>query len=943
MKDSGGELLLAANVNVPGTSLGAITDLDGSYRMSLPAGEYELQASYLGYSPQMISVTVVDGQQQVVDFALPPNVVMGQEILVTAQALGQRAAINRQLNADGIVNVVSEEQIQELPDANAAEAIGRLPGVSLKRAGGEAQKVVLRGLNDKFSLITLNGVPVPASDASSRGVDLSMFSQSSLAGIEVTKAVTPDMDADAIAGSVNLITKKATVEPEFRIDVGGGYNKLENSLKQYRVDARYGRRVLDKKIGVQIAVNNERLIRSRESFSQGWSIFPDSNYQISGLSVNYVNEIRTRLGGSLLLDFDTKDGGTIRFNNFFNQTGRDRVSFSRDYPVAGDVSYDIDDEERVLSTINNSVSGENFWGSTEITWGLSHALTKGELPYSYSMDFTEGGAPGTGMEDIPSDLLQGSGEALIPFAYNNFREAYLFQARSDRSENQDRDLIAHLNLKKPFIVNDRITGSVKVGGKVRQKNRKLERGSNWAPYYVSRPKSFVRLDDGSIVPKDLSNTSFNDLSLVGGNNISLINFLGEGESSRDVFDRYRLSPMIDRDRTREWYELTRNGINEQGNLLEYSDDLREATGNYDVDERISSAYVMTTVDFGEKIRVLGGVRFENENNDYRGIYAPELGGFLTFDPAQLSDTASSYSASYILPNLHVRLKPTEWFDLRLAATKTLARPDFSMRLPRLVVDRVARTIDRGNPEVQTTVAWNYDVIASFYRSKYGLFTVGGFYKQLDNVFYTRNNFRILTEESSLAAGLPQGLGSYLGFGLDEPVNTDGTKVYGIEVDLQANMSFLPGLLSNIIFRANYSRIQSQTQFPRVRIEEDDSEFPPKQTVVEFNEEGKLEGQPANFGNVALGYDQGGFSGRLSVFFQDDYLTTITSLGLRDQLQKGYANWDLSLRQDIKKITLLVNVRNLSNFSEGQFYQFRNLDTGSLKYDLQVDFRVRYTL
>ncbi|MEL7162314.1 MAG: carboxypeptidase-like regulatory domain-containing protein, partial [Bacteroidota bacterium] len=236
--ESGGETLLAANVVVPGTSLGAITDLDGSYRLSLKAGTYTLQASYLGYDPTEEEITIADGQTIELDFTLSTAAIMGQEILVTAQMLGQRAAINRQLNADGIVNVISEEQIQELPDANAAEALGRLPGVSLKRAGGEANKVVLRGLNDKFALISLNGVPVPATDANARGVDLSMFSQSSLAGIEVTKAVTPDMDADAIAGAINLVTRKAPEEKELRIDVGGGYNALENSLGQYTFDAR---------------------------------------------------------------------------------------------------------------------------------------------------------------------------------------------------------------------------------------------------------------------------------------------------------------------------------------------------------------------------------------------------------------------------------------------------------------------------------------------------------------------------------------------------------------------------------------------------------------------------------------------------------------------------------------------------------------------------------
>ncbi len=319
--------LPSANVFVDGTQTGTITNLNGEFRLPLNPGSYTLVASYMGYESLKQEVTVVADQTTNLDFTLTASTIMGEEIIVTTQLRGQRAAISSQLSADGIVNVVAEEQIQELPDANAGEALSRLPGISIKRSGGEAQKIVLRGLNEKFSQIQLDGVVIPPTDQMARGVDLSMFSLNSLAGIEVTKALTPDMDADAIAGSVNLVTKKASSKPELRIDLGGGYNKLENSASQYNFGVRYNRRLFNELLGLQASVTTESKIRSSERYSQGWDVRADSTYFISNLTTIYTQERRSRTGGSLLLDVNLSNGGVIRLNNFYFRTDRDAIQY----------------------------------------------------------------------------------------------------------------------------------------------------------------------------------------------------------------------------------------------------------------------------------------------------------------------------------------------------------------------------------------------------------------------------------------------------------------------------------------------------------------------------------------------------------------------------------------------------------------------------------------
>jgi outer membrane receptor protein involved in Fe transport len=132
-----------------------------------------------------------------------------EEVEVTAQARGQLSAINEQLSANEIKNVVSKDRIRELPDANAAESVARLPGVSIVRYGGEGAKVVIRGLSPKYNKIMVDGVQMAATGSGDRSVNMSMISSYSLEGIEVIKSPTANMDANQVGGAVNFKMKTA--------------------------------------------------------------------------------------------------------------------------------------------------------------------------------------------------------------------------------------------------------------------------------------------------------------------------------------------------------------------------------------------------------------------------------------------------------------------------------------------------------------------------------------------------------------------------------------------------------------------------------------------------------------------------------------------------------------------------------------------------------------
>ena len=145
-----GEPLVGANVVVLNTSLGSAADIDGLITIyNVPEGQQTLKISYIGYQTITEEVKVSENSVIQKEFRLSPQAIQGQEVVVTAQASGQNAAINQQLTSANIESVVSAARIQELPDANAAESIGRLPGVSLIRSGGEATQIVIRGLSPR--------------------------------------------------------------------------------------------------------------------------------------------------------------------------------------------------------------------------------------------------------------------------------------------------------------------------------------------------------------------------------------------------------------------------------------------------------------------------------------------------------------------------------------------------------------------------------------------------------------------------------------------------------------------------------------------------------------------------------------------------------------------------------------------------------------------------
>lgn len=971
------EKLPGASVYLVGTALGSATNLEGAYLIDrIPAGTYTLRISYIGYRSRDLPVTLADNTSLVRDIKLTAEILQGAEITVIGQAVGQAAAINQQRTAPTIINVVSEEKIRELPDANAAESIGRLPGVSLLRSGGEANKVILRGLEDKFTVITIDGVKIPATDATSRGVDLSTLSQSSLAGIELYKASTPDKDGDALAGSINLVTKTAPESRNIKVDAKGDYNRLMQSAEQYDFSLHYGERFFNKVLGVQLAGNLERRLRSNERINVDYANLQYQNFYVNNFLLEFTDEVRKRDGFSALFDVKTPDNGTIRFNNVFGRTQRDYLWSTRDYPAVGGGSesgapvYSYRDREQEINTFSSSIHGDNRLLGLKLAWGVSFGQSESDYPFDYEAIFVER----PGMRPTPTNL-QDHPEQLIDYAINDFSAAGLSWAYFRNQRNFDKERTAFLDVARKYLLGSRISGEVKIGGKYKTKDRANVRTEDFTPYYLGKWQRYELLPDGTFQPKDFTGTPFEDWLNAGGGGFTPMSLFFDHPVARDVYGSYRLNPLLDRDRLRQWYELNRYGIDVTRNQLEVWTNPLIRYDDYDVTERTGAGYIMNTLHLGQKVTVIGGLRVENEDNDYSSKFMPQSVGGFPVTANSIRDTTSSASQTVILPNLNLAVSPLDFMKVRVAAYKALARPDFNMRLERYIAGRPAEVGSQlqvfvGNPRLKTARAWNYELNTSLFSNTSGLISFSAYYKEITDMYHMLNNFNttaVRDAQGVLQDTLMQRFGiawpSQMGaapYSLTLPYNSPRpTKVWGFEFEHQISFRFLPGLLKNLVLSYNASIVRSEAFIWISRIDsvfyDPPGPIPPtwrKFTVLTERKQ-KLEGMPEFFGNVALGYDLGRFSGRISIFHQGEHNVSYSAGGLSDQITMAFTRVDLTLKQGLTdKLAVLLSISNATNLEDGSLINNSSPDQGvfnrrlfnqSEKYGLTADFGLTWQL
>ncbi|HUI66313.1 MAG TPA: carboxypeptidase-like regulatory domain-containing protein, partial [Bacteroidota bacterium] len=430
-----GEPLVGALIVIQSTSMGAATDLDGKYYVpNIPAGTYTVRISYLGYGAITREVTIQADATAEHVFRLKAEAVQGQEVVVTAQARGQNMAINQQLASDNVVNVVSAARIQELPDANAAESVGRLPGVSLLRSGGQATQVVIRGLQPQYNSIMIEGIAIPSNDGGSvsingnsfaptytsggRAVDLSMISSHSLEGIEVYKTATPDMDAAFLGGAVNFTLREAkgtaSGAPSVSLLSQGGYNDLMNTYHDYKFVASIENRYLDDRLGIFVQGIAQR--QNLTSNQLGGSYYqpdkqdkPDS-VVLGSLNLSFVPVDQRRYDGALTLDYRIPDGKIALINLFsYGKSTNEYHSETYDLGTYGnDIQFGTGMWTNELHASTNILEYEQTVSSFTVSAKIANAYSDNRIPNSWAMVFDQlsAGTQNIGLYQSPVQIAQ---------------------------------------------------------------------------------------------------------------------------------------------------------------------------------------------------------------------------------------------------------------------------------------------------------------------------------------------------------------------------------------------------------------------------------------------------------------------------------------------------------------------------------------------------------
>ena len=338
-----------------------------------------------------------------------------------------------------------------------------------------------------------------------------------------------------------------------------------------------------------------------------------------------------------------------------------------------------------------------------------------------------------------------------------------------------------------------------------------------------------------------------------------------------------------------------------------------------------------------------GVQFKGTVVTMPGVNPAE---FFKNDP-NVSRPRETRSHAHWLPMIHLRYYFTDWLDLRLASTKTLNRPSFHITNPSMQINDNGKTVRRGSPDLKPSVSLNFDASLSAYSNRLGLFTVSGFYKEINDLYYQFQR-SLLSEEDVIDAGFSDGRSDiYVGYKLTDYINNPHTAyVRGIEVDLQTQLSFLPGALKGIVLNVNYSRIGSEAKYPYSVLEKTILDEYPFVTTVrkDTSRAGRMLRQSNDIANVSLGYDYKGFSARVSMLYQGNTLSRIGNRIELDGFTEDYIRFDLSVKQKIgSHIEVFLNANNLTNRPDRSYEPVNHYMTSGQYYGMTADIGLRYRL
>jgi len=986
IKDTDGSPLPYANVVVTHsivdgvetplkTQIGGISDMNGEYiLLAIPDGKFVVSVIYVGYETQTFNVETGSANREVhQDILLKRFSQDLEEVIVTSQMKGQMAAINQQLSSTALTNVVAADRIRQNPDANAAEAIGRLPGITVTRSGGEADNIIIRGMSSQYNNITLNGIELPAASGNSRSANLSGVSQFSLQGVEVYKSITADMDANAVAGAVNMQLRTAPENFTSSIILQGGYNDQNSDFKNYKLAANISNRFFENKFGIDLNFSSERTNRSTQKLDAGYDW--ESGVRPEGESVPLYNtyigltdvsRIVHRNSGTIVFDYKFSPKSSIQFSNFFTTNPHENSVISKTFlPLAGEVFYNVNQNiDGRTNMYSGTILGSQILGRVKIEYGGSYTMSN-DINENRNVDVRsyQGFYNGTLTREERSlplaDIIKMANNEQTPENLRTYglggRSVIAPNFNKNMNEQNEDQYEAHIDFTVPFHITDAIKIDLKVGGQYKYKNRKrnfdqIVWHSNVFQDYITGKSTTgdgINWTEGLEWVTLNSNSAVSMENMVGG---SIDNFLGGNyvfgwypdiNKINQIYDYW--VPMMDYYRAQGqevWeplfgFEIAMGNINPRPSVA----------NDYSYIQNYYAGYIMPTISFGKKVTLVPGFRYEKVDAEMEAWYVERRVNETMEIPGY--ETSGERTNDFLLPMIHFKYKASKMLQFQGSYTQTLNRPTFNSVVPYVYVENASKPYRResGNTQLRPELWTNYDMNVSVHGKKIGLFSISGFYKQVQDKIWNRTWTRLSKDEV-----IPP-------FGEKDEVEVTGyynheykVTVKGFEAEWQTNFSYLPKIFSHFTLTLNYSFIDNKTMYPWEEVNLVPIDTTPRGRVIydkvrlDSAYVGPMIDQPTHLANASLGFSYKGFDSWLSFQYKG-----AVPVSLRGAVEKhidkiAYVRWDFQskLELPVKGLDLMFSVANINNIREEQYMQGDTRPIHVESYGWTCDLGVRYT-
>ena len=861
-----GEVLPGAAVIVNNSSAGVVTDKNGHFEINgLKDQNVTLEFRFISYENKSIACSFSNSPFQHVFVELKPTREQLEEVTVTGSTDGQVKAMLEQRTAVNIKNVVSSEQIAQFPDLNAAEVMQRIPGITVQRDQGEGKYVQLRGTPPELTNFNINGEQVSSPEGDVRYVGMDIISADQIEYVEVTKVLTPDMDADGIAGNVNIITKKAKDEkPQITTSVAAGYNNLMKT-GNHQMQFGYGQRF--KKLGMQLNAsyyqNNQGSHNMEFDYTRGPTLrqaqsgveeLGAENFHLLYTDIEYrlYTIKRERTGLSANLDYMFNEDNFLYLRAMYNKFSDDELRRRKQHKLSDanepliyrSTNLELDVRSRVkiqeISTVN--LGGENKLGSfAKFDYEGSYSLATDELPKYINVGFDQGNI---GLEVDKSDpewpMIHYTNEEDAQNAENY--GSYEFDGLTFRDNSvKDETYAAKTNITLSY--NAMGSGHFKFGGKVRFKNKERNNRTQVYSKYEKQsiysqpapPLALAGLSDG-FVESNLLNHNYE------------LTMTPNAEKMNNFFEANMQHFKIDEAET-------------------WEDNYQE---DYHAEENIYAVYGMFRHDFN-RLMVLAGVRYEQTEVNYTTqnawleLEVDSLKGLL-----QKSKTTAKRTIPFWLPQIQLKYTVNQKTNIRAAFTYTYSRPSFEDILPYRIEDEDG-DIKKGNPTLNFPTSLNFDLLAETYLKDNGIVSGGVYYKIIDD-FVFKYVRRAHEGENFNRYGLRE---------ITMPVNGQEAYVFGAEMQTQFKFNHLQGQLRNLGFFGTYTFTESKAYISRrypqnendivYKFDDYNSEF---FTGTGETEVIPLPGQAKHTANAALFYDSDKFYIKLSANYHSPFLVEL---------------------------------------------------------------------